>query len=316
MERVTERLRARPGVEAIAVDWSDERSLGAYVVHPGDRVPGVAQNAVRLSATPTAQGFLGLVGTPLRRGRDFAPADVAAAEAGAAGAGEVPIIVGTSLARRLWAGADPLGRRLRAASDSTPGARTLVVVGVIDDPLADRRQAGDEHPVHLPPDTTAMPRGLLLRTSGAARPVVPAVHELVRAEATNELVVGVRALADLEEEALRTRRLTAAGISAAGLVALLLSAIGLYAVVAFAVGQRTREIAVRMAVGARGRQIVRRFVADGLRLSVLGLVLGLPAGLLGVHLLLSADADFPHVSMGRVTVIAALGVVLVATAAA
>ena len=316
MERVTERLRARPGVEAIAVDWSDERSLGAYVVHPGDRVPGVAQNAVRLSATPTAQGFLGLVGTPLRRGRDFAPADVAAAEAGAAGAGEVPIIVGTSLARRLWAAADPLGRRLRAASDSTPGARTLVVVGVIDDPLADRRQAGDEHPVHLPPDTTAMPRGLLLRTSGAARPVVPAVHELVRAEATNELVVGVRALADLEEEALRTRRLTAAGISAAGLVALLLSAIGLYAVVAFAVGQRTREIAVRMAVGAPGRQIVRRFVADGLRLSALGLVLGLPAGLLGVHLLLSADADFPEVSLGRVTVIAALGVVAVAVAAA
>ena len=279
-------------------------------------MPGVAQNAVRLAGQPTGAGFLELIGIPLQRGRDFAPADVAAREAAAAGAGEAPIILGTDLARRLWGAADPLGRRLQATSDSMTGARTLVVVGVIDDPFADRRQPGDEHPVHLPPDTSAAPHGLLLRTSAAANPILPELRELVRAEATHELVVDVRSLADLEDEAERSRRLMVSGISAAGLVALFLSAIGLYAVVAFAVGQRTREIAVRMAVGARGRQIVRRFVADGLRLSVLGLVLGLPAGVLGVHLLLSADADFPHVSMGRVTVIAALGVVLVATAAA
>jgi ABC-type antimicrobial peptide transport system permease subunit len=130
------------------------------------------------------------------------------------------------------------------------------------------------------------------------------------------MAADVRTVAEAEDEARRSLELAVTGVSAAGLMALLLSAIGLYAVVAFSVGQRTREIAVRIAVGAGARQIVRRFVADGLRLSAAGLALGLPFGLAGLHLLLSADADFPRVPLGRVTVLAALGVGLVATAAA
>ena len=76
----------------------------------------------------------------------------------------------------------------------------------------------------------------------------------------------------------RTYRRTTGGVAAADLAALLLSAIGLYAVVAFSVGQRKGEIAVRMAVGARYGQIVRKFLGDGLRLSAYGLALGLPGG--------------------------------------
>ena len=130
------------------------------------------------------------------------------------------------------------------------------------------------------------------------------------------MIVRVRTLAEIEDETIRQFRLVTGGVSAAGLMALLLSAIGLYAVVAFSVGQRTREIAVRIAVGARGREIVRRFVGDGLRLSALGIALGLPVSLAGLRVLLSADADFPAVPLGPVTAVAALGVVLVAAAAA
>lgn len=99
-------------------------------------------------------------------------------------------------------------------------------------------------------------------------------------------------------------------------MALFLSAIGLYAVVAFAVGQRTRDIAVRLAVGAPAGRIVRRFVADGVRLGVLGLALGLPLSLLGLCALLAADNDFPALPVGPVTAIAALGVIATATVAA
>jgi ABC-type antimicrobial peptide transport system permease subunit len=98
--------------------------------------------------------------------------------------------------------------------------------------------------------------------------------------------------------------------------ALFLSAIGLYAVVAFSVGQRTRDIAVRIAIGARGQQIVHRFVRDGLRLSAWGVALGLPASVIGLSVLISAVPDVPPVPLPAVATIAALGVVIVATAAA
>ena len=73
---------------------------------------------------------------------------------------------------------------------------------------------------------------------------------------------------------------------------------------------------MRIAVGARGQQIVRRFVADGLRLSALGVVIGLPISLAGLRLLMDAVPDIPSVPLPSVTAVAAVGVVVVATAAA
>lgn len=129
------------------------------------------------------------------------------------------------------------------------------------------------------------------------------------------MVADVRTLAQIENFQRRTFRLITGGISAAGLMALLLSAIGLYAVVAFSVGQRSSEIAVRIAMGARGGQVVRRFVAEGLRLSALGLVFGLPVSLVGLRAVMTVP-DVPSVALPPVTAIAAAGVVMVATAAA
>jgi len=149
-----------------------------------------------------------------------------------------------------------------------------------------------------------------------AQSLVPTVREVMQ-EVAPDLSAGIRTRAEIENLNIRRYRLITSGLSAAGLAALLLSAIGLYAVVAFSVGQRTREIAVRMAVGARGGQIVRRFVHDGLRLSVIGLALGLPASVVGLNVLMTTlDDDFPHVPLGPVTAVAALGIVVVAIAAA
>ena len=312
MSALQERLRATPGVEATAVEYGTEHSLGAYAVHPDDRVPGGSQGVVRLVARRAAPGYLSTLGIPVVRGREFGPTEVAAAAPRPAGAGA---IIGADLARRLWGGADPVGRRLRAASDSTPGARVLTVVGVIDDPMAGTRKAGEEVRVYLPPDTSEVAFGLLVRTAGEAAPLLPAVRAAVHQEAA-AMPSTVRTFADIEDEIHRQRRMAASGISVVGLMALGLSAIGLYAVVAFAVGQRTREIAVRMAIGAPTGRIVGRFVADGVRLGVIGLLLGLPASLLGLRFLLAADAEFPALPLGPVTLIAAAGVLAVATTAA
>jgi ABC-type lipoprotein release transport system permease subunit len=204
---------------------------------------------------------------------------------------------------------------MQATSDSATGARTLVVVGVIEDPPERTRRPGDDHWIFLPPDTTWAPRALMLRTSGLAASHIPTLREVAQ-RVTPDMSVRIQSLTEIQEGHRRMFRMITSGLSAAGSMALLLSAIGLYAVVAFAVGQRTREIAVRMAVGARGQQIVRRFVADGLRLSALGVVIGLPISLAGLRLLMDAVPDIPSVPLPSVTAVAAVGVVVVATAAA
>jgi predicted permease len=312
MRRLRDRLEAEPGVETAVLDWGGGPSLGSYVVHPDDRVAGIPQNAVGLSGEHAAQGYFGAMGVPVVRGRDFAATEVTVVNPRTL---EAPVIIGADLARRLWAGADAVGRRLQATSDSTAGARTLVVVGVIDDPNSDRRKEGEDFPAYLPPDTAGAPNALLLRMAGLAQSHIPALRQIAQAEAP-DMAVRIRTLYDIESQHLRRYRLITSGLTAAGMAALLLSAIGLYAVVAFSVGQRTREIAVRMAVGARGQQIVRRFVTDGLRLSAIGVVLGLPISLLGLRALMSAVEDIRPVPLPWVAAIAAVGVALVATAAA
>ncbi len=310
LDRLAERLRAAPEVEAAVIAWPrSTQPLGAYFVHPGDRVAGAPQNAVRLSGETAAGGYFGAMRVPLLRGREFGAGDVNPGRSA-----EVPAIINTELARRLWAGADPLGRRLRAGSDSA-GARTLVVVGVIDDPRPEVSRAGEGFRVYLPPDTAQLSLSMLVRTAGAAEPLIPAIREVVSAEAPR-MSPWVRTVAALEEDERRNFRMFTFGVSAAGVMALLLSAIGLYGVVAFSVSQRRGEIAVRLAVGARARQIVRKFIGDGLRLSALGLVIGLPVSLLGLRALLAADDSFRYVPLSSVTAIAALGVLIVAGAAA
>jgi predicted permease len=313
MDGLVEKLRATPGIDAAVLDWSRfTPALGAYFVHPGDRVPGAAQNAVQLSGETAAGDYFAATSVPLVRGRRFGPADVTPAGPRPS---EVPVIVGADLARRLWAGADPVGRRLQAASDTASGARSLVVVGVIDDPRPEVRQAGEGFRVYLPPDTSQLSTALVVRTAGAAEPLLPAIRSIVQegAPGTGPMV---RTLADIEEEGRRSFRMFTFGISAAGLMALLLSAIGLYGVVAFSVTQRRGEIAVRIAVGARAPQIVKKFIGDGLRLSAIGLLIGLPVSLLGLRALLAADDSFRYVPLPSVTAIAALGVLIVASAAA
>ncbi len=229
--------------------------------------------------------------------------------------GDLPVVIGADLARRLWGGADPIGRRLRPATDSATTARPLLVVGVFDDRAAGTRMSGNDSRVFVPPASGDFSAMMLLRTAGPALPVVPTVQRVAQ-EVAPAQVVRTRTLLEIEEANRRVNRIMVGALLAAGAAALLLSAIGLYAVVAFSVAQRGREIAVRMAFGARGGQILRQFLTDGLRLSAIGLLLGLPVGLAALFALISLDPSlWPAVVLPSVAVIAALGVLLVAAAA-
>lgn len=314
LRRLRVRLESTPGVAAAVIDSENRGELGRYAVHPGDRVAGGSQEAFRVSGQTASPGYFSVRGVPLLRGREFASAD-----AGAAGetATELPVVIGSDLAGRLWPGADPLGRRLRAADDSASGAATLVVTGVVADPGGANRDSRKSHAVYLPAAPGAARPAFLIRTVGPAEPLIPQLRTAVREEVPGR-VANVATIAAIEDEARRSFRLVTGALAGSGFLALLLSAIGLYAVIAFAVGQRTAEIAVRVAVGAPPRRIAGRFVADGFRLSVLGLGLGLPLSLLGLrgyNVLAPLDDSLPSVALPPVAVAATVAIVLVTLAA-
>lgn len=157
----------------------------------------------------------------------------------------------------------------------------MVVVGVVDAAVAGPSEVNGEVRVYVP--YAEMNTGVIARTSGPALPMLDAMRRVVAAEAPQMPVYRAETMAQREAE-FRARMLRASSaVAGGGLLALLLSAIGLYAVVAFAVGQRTREIGIRTALGAESGQVVRLFFLQGLRLSALGLILGLPLSMLTIR---------------------------------
>lgn len=264
---LVERLRALPEVVAAAPLQMGTVTV-PLTVHPADRVPGVRYDSVmqaHLVAAP--EGHAGVFGRTVTRGRDFDSLERTRRSNDALEPATFEaVVLDSGLARRLWGGADPLGRRLNMVAGTSVGP--MEVVGVIAPIGGDPRVAQ----VYVP--YAPMNTGVVLRTRSPALPMIPVLRGVV-AEVFPQLPI-VRA-ETLEEQGARLRRDLVRGAGAAsagGVLALLLSAMGLYGVVSLAVTSRAREVGIRMALGARRGQVVRGFVARGLVMASLGLMIG------------------------------------------
>ena len=277
LDRIKQAVETIPGAGRVTfadghpVDLVGNFSSVSRLDQPDDPTTRVAVEFTRV-----AEGFFETVGTPLIRGRGILSTDDPASD---------PVIVITeSVANRLWPGEDPVGRRV-ASGFSRTGPEEFTVVGVVGD-VAPSRPTETWPNVFFSLGQAYYPRVLVLvRASsdprGLYRPVREAVLS-VEPAFPYPAVVEAQTLVDRAGNRQRTSAAAAAGL---GVLALLLAAIGIYGVVAFAVSRRTREIGLRMAMGAGRGAVLLGILKDGISLAAPGLLMGgLLAGGAGVAL--------------------------------
>ena len=308
-----DRLSSTPSITGAVQNLDYTIMLDNYSAHPEDRISAGRQQPFPLSAPMIAPGYLGVMGMRLILGRDFTESDRTPPIDPKYAAVAIPVIIGSDLAEDLWPSANPLGRRLRYAP-TDGGGPPLTVIGVLEpQPGDDFKSSVSGYKVFFPPDSirAASSLAMMIRTSGDAGPLIPTIRRVVQETTPRLAITDTRTIADLDRAMLEVFKLAGKSLGGAGLLTLFLAAIGLYAVVSFAVSQRTSEIAVRMAIGARSGQIVGKFVGEGVRLGVIGLALGLPLSLLGLRML-AAQPQAPPVPIAVIAVAAGVGVMAVA----
>ncbi|MDQ6888585.1 MAG: ABC transporter permease [Gemmatimonadota bacterium] len=212
-------------------------------------------------------GYFATIGTPLVTGRDLTLRD----RKGAPGV----VVVNEEMARRSWPGESPLGKRI---SMEGPAGPFMTVVGVARDGKYDELGERPRPYLYLPEMQQSGYRSqmtLLVRSDGDPAALAAPVSRLVRSLDPTLPVYAVQTLGQVLRERQQQKKAGSELMSAFGLLALGLASLGVYGVMAHSVARRTREIGVRMALGARERDVLRLFVGGGLRLTAIGTAIGL-----------------------------------------
>ena len=285
--RLHDRLNALPGVEshAFAVvpvlednEWDNWVTIEGYSTKQDERPDPHMQYC--------SPGFFKTLKIPVLLGRDFTDRDIA-------GAPKVAI-VNQKFVNRYFGGADPLGRHIGMGID--PGTKTdTQIVGVVGDTKYENMREEVPYEMYVPSAQSSFATGgtLYVRAQGDPKQVFNTMREAVRSVDAGVPMYDMRTLDDQVEISLLTERLLAALSSVFGCLATLLAAVGLYGVMSFMVARRTREIGIRMALGAGQGSVVWMVLRETLTLAAIGVAIGLggayavtrliQAQLFGVH---------------------------------
>jgi putative ABC transport system permease protein len=273
-QQAIERVRALPGV--VEAGFSSNLPLsgsgGMLSFTPEGAAPGISEQP-HTNYRLITPGFLRALEIPLLAGRSFGPEDTASSPPVA--------VVNETMARRFWPSESPIGRRFKVG-ESDSRHPWVTIIGVARDAKQTRLEE-ESRPelfvLHSQASTSAYftPHDLSIRTAVRPESLVAAVRAAIWEIDPKIPITGIRTMDDVVEEAAAPRRNPMVVMLCFAVLAVVLASLGIYSVVSHAVAARTREIGLRVALGATSREVVWHSLRQTLLLSVAGLALGLGA---------------------------------------
>jgi macrolide transport system ATP-binding/permease protein len=276
--QITRRLESIPGVVSASLaktvppnDWSDRLSVFYVGQEPSSEVLRARDDlGVRVDANRIAPRYFQTLGIPLLEGREFSEADREGAP--------LVAIINAKLAHRLWPGENPIGKHLAVPFYNGPPRPPVEIVGVAKDTKHRSLLLDPPFLLYLPEAQAYDGRAtIVMRTATDPKSLILAIRREVAALDKNLPLFAVKTMPEQIASTLWQQRMAADVIGLFGLLALALAALGLYGVIAHFVAQRTREIGIRMALGARRGNIMRVVLRHGMGLTLIGVGIGLMA---------------------------------------
>lgn len=269
---VLRRVQALPGVQSAAVAGNlpltydgDSMPIGieGRTDPPPDQRPDVILRVV-------GPGYFSTMGIPLVRGRDFSEQDKADSAR--------VVIVSEKTARHFWPGENPIGKRLKPGSTSR-NIPWIEIIGVVKDVRQNDFVSEPKMQMYMPYQqlNSFAPNALVVRTNVEPLSLAAAVRNAIWAVDKDQPVSNLRSMDEIVSEAVARQRFSMLLLGIFAALAMVLAAVGIYGVMSYSIAQRTREIGLRIALGAQKSDVLKMILRQGLRFVAAGLAIGLAA---------------------------------------